>query len=199
MYNNKTNSTRKESYKYNKPFNNKKRQNASHYQHNKYNKYKSRHTNSDSFSQNLYEYDSNTFYKKDSKKIKKLKKKDLIEVNEQYLINEEDQEIKENSSSHENSTNDYQTQEKTLEKSDKINFSCSYNNLDEEQEQDLTSSESSTIIFPNRNSLTKTNSQFLVEDKENIDSNIILNGPHYPNSNLNKAKNSPKYCITFKF
>ena len=172
MYNNKTNSTRKESYKYNKPFNNKKRQNASHYQHNKYNKYKSRHTNSDSFSQNLYEYDSNTFYKKDSKKIKKLKKKDLIEVNEQYLINEEDQEIKENSSSHENSTNDYQTQEKTLEKSDKINFSCSYNNLDEEQEQDLTSSESSTIIFPNRNSLTKTNSQFLVEDKENISSII---------------------------
>ena len=75
MYNNKTNSTRKESYKYNKPFNNKKRQNASHYQHNKYNKYKSRHTNSDSFSQNLYEYDSNTFYKKDSKKIKKLKKR----------------------------------------------------------------------------------------------------------------------------
>ena len=39
MYNNKTNSTRKESYKYNKPFNNKKRQNASHCQHNKYNKY----------------------------------------------------------------------------------------------------------------------------------------------------------------
>ena len=71
MYNNKTNSTRKESYKYNKPFNNKKRQNASHYQHNKYNKYKSRHSNS----QNLYEYDSNTFYKKDSKKIKKLKKR----------------------------------------------------------------------------------------------------------------------------
>ena len=188
MYNNKTNSTRKESYKYNKPFNNKKRQNASHYQHNKYNKYKSRHTNSDSFSQNLYEYDSNTFYKKDSKKIKKLKKKDLIEVNEQYLINEEDQEIKENSSSHENSTNDYQTQEKTLEKSDKINCSCSYNNLDEEQEQDLISSESSTIIFPNRNSLTKTNSQFLVEDKENIDSNILSFGPHCPNLNA-KIKN----------
>ena len=50
MYNNKTNSTRKESYKYNKPFNNKKRQNASHYQYNKYNKYKSRYSNSDSFS-----------------------------------------------------------------------------------------------------------------------------------------------------
>ena len=187
MYNNKTNSTRKESYKYNKPFNNKKRQNASHYQHNKYNKYKSRYSNSDSFSKNSYEYDSNLFYKKDSKKIKKLKKKDLIEVNEQYPVNEEEQEIKENSSSHENSTNDYQTQEKTLEKSDKINCSCSYNNLDEEQEQDLNSSESSTIIFPNRNSLSKTNSQIHTEDKENIDSNIMSCGQNY--QNLNKIKN----------
>ena len=188
MYNIKTNSSRKESYKYNKPFNNKKRQNGSHYQHNKYNKYKSRHTNSDTFCQNLYEYDSSTFYKKDSKKIKKLKKKDLIEVNEQYQINAEDQEIKENSSSHENSTNDYQTQEKTLEKSDKINTNCSYNNFDEEQDQDLNSSENNTIIFPNRNSLGRTNSQVFSEDKENIDSNIITNSPHI--SNLNKPKNN---------
>ena len=188
MYNIKTNSSRKESYKYNKPFNNKKRQNGSHYQHNKYNKYKSRHTNSDTFCQNLYEYDSSTFYKKDSKKIKKLKKKDLIEVNEQYQINAEEQEIKENSSSHENSTNDYQTQEKTLEKSDKINTNCSYNNFDEEQDQDLNSSENNTIIFPNRNSLGRTNSQVFSEDKENIDSNIITNSPHI--SNLNKPKNN---------
>ena len=194
MYNIKTNSSRKESYKYNKPFNNKKRQNGSHYQHNKYNKYKSRHTNSDTFCQNLYEYDSSTFYKKDSKKIKKLKKKDLIEVNEQYQINAEDQEIKENSSSHENSTNDYQTQEKTLEKSDKINTNCSYNNFDEEQDQDLNSSENNTIIFPNRNSLGRTNSQVFSEDKENIDSNIITNSPHI--SNLNKPKNNnPKENI----
>lgn len=188
MYNIKTNSSRKESYKYNKPFNNKKRQNGSHYQHNKYNKYKSRHTNSDTFCQNLYEYDSSTFYKKDSKKIKKLKKKDLIEVNEQYKINAEEQEIKENSSSHENSTNDYQTQEKTLEKSDKINTNCSYNNFDEEQDQDLNSSENNTIIFPNRNSLGRTNSQVFSEDKENFDSNIITNSPHI--SNLNKPKNN---------
>ena len=188
MYNIKTNSSRKESYKYNKPFNSKKRQNGSHYQHNKYNKYKSRHTNSDTFCQNLYEYDSSTFYKKDSKKIKKLKKKDLIEVNEQYQINAKDQEIKENSSSHENSTNDYQTQEKTLEKSDKINTNCSYNNFDEEQDQDLNSSENNTIIFPNRNSLGRTNSQVFSEDKENIDSNIITNSLHI--SNLNKPKNN---------
>ena len=69
MYNIKTNSSRKESYKYNKQFNSKKRQNGSHYQHNKYNKYKPRHNNSDTFSQNPYEYDSNSFFKKDSKKI----------------------------------------------------------------------------------------------------------------------------------
>ena len=89
MYNIKTNSGRKENYKYNKPSNNKKRQNGSHYQHNKYNKYKSRYNNNDAFGQNLYEYDSNTFYKKDSKKIKKIKKKDLIEVNDS-LINPEE-------------------------------------------------------------------------------------------------------------
>lgn len=188
MYNIKTNSSRKETYKYNKPFNNKKRQNGSHYQHNKYNKYKSRYSNSDVFSQNLYEYDSNTFYKKDSKKIKKLKKKDLIEVNEPFQLNAEEQEIKENSSSHENSTYDYQTQEKTMEKSDKINYSCSYNNFDEEQEQeqDLNSSENNTIIFPTRNSLGRTNSQIFSDDKENLDSNIMTNGSY---SNLNRANN----------
>ena len=188
MYNIKTNSSRKETYKYNKPFNNKKKKNGSHYQHNKYNKYKLRHTNSDTFSQNLYEYDSNTFYKKDSKKIKKLKKKDLIEVNEQYQINAEEQEIKENSSSHENSTNDYQTQEKTLEKSDKINCDCSYNNFEAEQDPALNASENNTIIFPNRNSLGRTNSQIFSEDKENIDTNIITNSTHF--SNLNKPKNN---------
>lgn len=188
MYNIKTNSSRKETYKYNKPYNTKKRQNGSHYQHNKYNKYKSRHSNSDTFSQNLYDFDSNSFYKKDSKKIKKIKKKDLIEVNEQYQINEEEQEIKENSSSHENSTNDYQTQEKIIEKPDKINSIYSYNNFDEEQEQDLNSSENNTIIFPNRNSLGRTNSQIFSEDKENIDSNIITNSPQFPN--LNKSKNN---------
>ena len=186
MYNIKTNSSRKESYKYNKQFNSKKRQNGSHYQHNKYNKYKPRHNNSDTFSQNPYEYDSNSFFKKDSNKIKKLKKKDLIEVNEPYPINAEEQEIKENSSSHENSTVDYQTQEKTNEKTDKINYSCSYNNLDEEQ--DLNSSENNTIIFPNRNSLGRTNSQIFSDDKENFDSNIINNIPHF--SNLNKPKNN---------
>ena len=188
MYNIKTNSSRKETYKYNKPYNNKKRQNGSHYQYNKYNKYKSRHSNSDTFSKNLYEYDSNSFYKKDSKKIKKIKKKDLIEVNEQYQINEEEQEIKENSSSHENSTNDYQTQERTVEKSDKINSNYSYNNFDEEQEQDLNSSENNTIIFPNRNSLGRTNSQVFSDDKENIDSNINPNSPNL--SNINKSKNN---------
>ena len=183
MYNSKTNSSRKECYKYNKQFGCKKRQNGSHYQHNKYNKYKQRHNNSDSFNQNKYEFDSNTFYKKDSKKIKKNKKKDLIEVNDQYLLNTEEQEIKENSSSHENSTNDYQAQEKILEKSDKINFSNSYNNLDEDQ--DLNSSENNTIIFPNRNSFGRTNSQIFSDDKENIDSNIINN----KNKNNNQKEN----------
>ena len=75
-----------------------------------------------------------------------------------------------------------------MEKSDKINTNCSYNNFDEEQDQDLNSSENNTIIFPNRNSLGRTNSQVFSEDKENIDSNIITNSPHI--SNLNKPKNN---------
>ena len=70
MYNIKTNSSRKESYKYNKQFNSKKRQNGSHYQHNKYNKYKPRHNNSDTFSQNPYEYDSNSFFNRTPIKLK---------------------------------------------------------------------------------------------------------------------------------
>ena len=181
MYNIKTNSGRKENYKYNKPSNNKKRQNGSHYQHNKYNKYKSRYNNNDAFGQNLYEYDSNTFYKKDSKKIKKIKKKDLIEVDEAYLPNPpnpEDPEFQENSSSHENSTYDYQNFEKTMEKSDKINCNMSYN------------SENNTIIFPNRNSLGRTNSQIFSDDKENVDNNIIINSPNF--SNLSKTKSTSK-------
>ena len=194
MYNIKTNSGRKENYKYNKPSNNKKRQNGSHYQHNKYNKYRSKYNNSDTFSQNLYEYDTNTFYKKDSKKIKKIKKKDLIEVNDSYLLNIEDSEIKENSSSHENSTYDYQPFEKTMEKSDKINCNTSDNNYDDDKsltnEQDLNSSENNTIIFPNRNSLGRTNSQIFSDDKENIDTNIIINSPK--NTNLSKTKSISK-------
>ena len=197
MYNIKTNSGRKENYKYNKPSNNKKRQNGSHYQHNKYNKYKSRYNNNDAFGQNLYEYDSNTFYKKDSKKIKKIKKKDLIEVDEAYLPNPpnpEDPEFQENSSSHENSTYDYQNFEKTMEKSDKINCNMSYNNLDDDKsltnEQDLNSSENNTIIFPNRNSLGRTNSQIFSDDKENVDNNIIINSPNF--SNLSKTKSTSK-------
>ena len=197
MYNIKTNSGRKENYKYNKPSNNKKRQNGSHYQHNKYNKYKSRYNNNDAFGQNLYEYDSNTFYKKDSKKIKKIKKKDLIEVDEAYLPNPpnpEDPEFQENSSSHENSTYDYQNFEKTMEKSDKINCNMSYNNFDDDKsltnEQDLNSSENNTIIFPNRNSLGRTNSQIFSDDKENVDNNIIINSPNF--SNLSKTKSTSK-------
>ena len=194
MYNIKTNSGRKENYKYNKPSNTKKRQNGSHYQHNKYNKYRSKYNNSDTFSQNLYEYDTNTFYKKDSKKIKKIKKKDLIEVNDSYLLNIEDSEIKENSSSHENSTYDYQPFEKTMEKSDKINCNISDNNYDDDKsltnEHDLNSSENNTIIFPNRNSLGRTNSQIFSDDKENIDTNIIINSPK--NTNLSKTKSISK-------
>ena len=194
MYNIKTNSGRKENYKYNKPSNNKKRQNGSHYQHNKYNKYRSKYNKSDTFSQNLYEYDSNTFYKKDSKKIKKIKKKDLIEVNDSYPLNIEESEIKENSSSHENSTYDFQNFDKTMEKSDKINCNISDNNYDDDKsltnEQDLNSSENNTIIFPNRNSLGRTNSQIFSDDKENVDNNIIMNSPQYPN--ISKTKNSSK-------
>ena len=194
MYNIKTNVGRKENYKYNKPSNTKKRQNGSHYQHNKYNKYRSKYNNSDTFSQNLYEYDTNTFYKKDSKKIKKIKKKDLIEVNDSYLLNIEDSEIKENSSSHENSTYDYQPFEKTMEKSDKINCNTSDNNYDDDKsltnEQDLNSSENNTIIFPIRNSLGRTNSQIFSDDKENIDTNIIINSPK--NTNLSKTKSISK-------
>ena len=191
MYNIKTNSGRKENYKYNKPSNIKKRQNGSHYQHNKYNKYRSKYNNSDTFSQNLYEYDSNTFYKKDSKKIKKIKKKDLIEVNDSYPLNIEESEIKENSSSLENSTYDYQPFEKTMEKSDKINFNISENNYDDDKsltnEQDLNSSENNTIIFPNRNSLGRTNSQIFSDDKENVDNNIIMNSPQYSNTSKTKS------------
>ena len=194
MYNIKTNSSRKENYKYNKQTNIKKRQNGSHYHPNKYNKYKPRFNNSESFHQNIYEYDSTSFYKKDSKKIKKLKKKDLIEVDESFPINVEDQEIKENSSSHENSTLDIQPFEKTMEKSDKINFNISYNNFDDDKsltnEQDLNSSENNTIIYPNRNSLGRTNSQIFSDDKENFDSNIMNNNPPYSNLNLNKAKSN---------
>ena len=191
MYNIKTNSGRKENYKYNKPSNNKKRQNGSHYQHNKYNKYRSKYNNSDTFSQNLYEYDSNIFYKKDSKKIKKIKKKDLIEVNDSYPLNIEESEIKENSSSHENSTYDYQPYEKTMEKSDKINFNISEINYDDDKsltnEQDLNSSENNTIIFPNRNSLGRTNSQIFSDDKENVDNNILINSPQYSNTSKTKS------------
>ena len=201
MYNIKTNSGRKENHKYNKPNLNKKRQNGSHYQYNKYNKYRPKYNNPDPFSKNSYEYDGNTLYKKDSKKIKKIKKKDLIEVDENYQLNAEDQEIKENSSSHENSTYDYQTQEKTVEKYDKINYNFSYNNFDDDKsltnEQDLNSSENNTIIFPNRNSLGRTNSQYFSDDKENIDSNIITNSPNFLNlnnitNNNNCKENSSK-------
>ena len=178
MYNIKVNSSRKENYKYNKQPNSKKRQTGSHYHPNKYNKYKPRHNNSESFHQNIYEYDSTSFYKKDSKKIKKIKKKDLIEVNESFPYNIEDPELKENSSSHENSTLDNQPLEKTMEKSDKLNFN-SYNNFDDDKsltnEQDLNSSENNTIIYPNRNSLGRTNSQIFSDDKENMDNNMIVN------------------------
>ena len=48
------------------------------------------------------------------------------------------------------------------------------NNFDDDKsltnEQDLNSSENNTIIFPNRNSLGRTNSQYFSDDKENIDS-----------------------------
>ena len=194
MYNIKVNSSRKENYKYNKQPNSKKRQTGSHYHPNKYNKYKPRHNNSESFHQNIYEYDSTSFYKKDSKKIKKIKKKDLIEVNESFPYNIEDPELKENSSSHENSTLDNQPLEKTMEKSDKLNFN-SYNNFDDDKsltnEQDLNSSENNTIIYPNRNSLGRTNSQIFSDDKENMDNNMIVNNSQsYSNLNLNKAKSN---------
>ena len=194
MYNNKTNCARKEIHKFNKPCNNKKKQNGAHFQYNKYSKYKQRYSNSSTFSQNSYEYDSNIFYKRDSKKIKKIKKKDLIEVNESYAYNYEDIEIKENSSSHENSTNDYQTQEKTsYDNYEETNSNFSNNIIDEDKsltnEQDLNSSENNTIIFPNRNSLGKFNNnhhQIFSKDKENYDPNIIMNSmnsSHYSNSN----------------
>jgi len=194
MYNIKVNSSRKENYKYNKQPNSKKRQTGSHYHPNKYNKYKPRHNNSESFHQNLYEYESTSFYKKDSKKIKKIKKKDLIEVNESFPYNMEESELKENSSSHENSTLDNQPLEKTMEKSDKLNFN-SYNNFDDDKsltnEQDLNSSENNTIIYPNRNSLGRTNSQIFSDDKENMDTNVIMNNnPPNLNLNLNKAKSN---------
>ena len=194
MYNIKVNSSRKENYKYNKQPNSKKRQTGSHYHPNKYNKYKPRHNNSESFHQNLYEYESTSFYKKDSKKIKKIKKKDLIEVNESFPYNIEESELKENSSSHENSTLDNQPLEKTMEKSDKLNFN-SYNNFDDDKsltnEQDLNSSENNTIIYPNRNSLGRTNSQIFSDDKENMDNNVIMNNnPPNLNLNLNKAKSN---------
>ena len=194
MYNNKTNCTRKEIHKFNKPNNNKKKQNGAHFQYNKYGKYRQRYSNSNTFSQSSYEYDSNLFYKKDSKKIKKIKKKDLIEVNESYAYNYEDIEIKENSSSHENSTNDYQTQEKTsYDNYERNNSNFSNNIMDEDKsltnEQDLNSSENNTIIFPNRNSLGKfnnNNAHIFSEDKENYDPNMIMNSmntSHYSNSN----------------
>ena len=192
MYNNKINCSRKETYKFNKPCNNKKKQNGPHFQYNKYNKYKQRYSNSSTFSQNSYDYDSSIFYKKDSKKIKKNKKKDLIEVIEPYPLNYEDQEIKENSSSCENSTNDNQTQEKTYETYERNNSNFSYNMIDEDKsltnEQDLNSSENNTIIFPNRNSIGKTNisSQIFSEDKENYDPNMNIN-PSSPYSNSNNS------------
>jgi hypothetical protein len=118
-------------------------------------------------------------------------------VDEAYLPNPpnpEDPEFQENSSSYENSTYDYQNFEKTMEKSDKINCNISYNNFDDDKsltnEQDLNSSENNTIIFPNRNSLGRTNSQIFSDDKENVDNNIIINSPNF--SNLSKTKCTSK-------
>ena len=55
-------------------------------------------------------------------------------------------------------------------------------------EQDLNSSENNTIIFPNRNSIGKTNisSQIFSEDKENYDPNMNIN-PSSPYSNSNNS------------
>ena len=186
MFNIKKNSCRKEGYKFKKSGYLKKKQNTTHFQYNKYNKYKQRYNYSNKFSNYSYDnnYQNNSFFEKDSQTFKQNSKKDLIEVNDSKYEDEN----KEKSSSYENSiTNDYLYQEKTNEETAEKN-NDSFNNIQEDKsltiEQDLNSSENNTIILPNQNSFCKTNSQICSDDKENIDPNI-----NYNNYNRSKYAN----------
>ena len=191
MFNIKKNSCRKEVYKYKKSGYLKKKQNTTHFQYNKYNKYKQRYNYSNKFSNYSYDnnYQNNSFFEKDSQTFNTNSKKDLIEVND----SKNEDESKEKSSSYENSiTNDYLYQEKTNEETAEKN-NDSFNNIQEDKsltiEQDFNSSENNTIILPNQNSFCKTNSQICSDDKENIDPNINYN-------NYNNYKNAKYSNVT---
>ena len=190
MNNIKKNSSRKEGYKSNKSGYLKKKQNTTYFQHNKYNKYKSRYNHPNKFSHYSYEYnyDNNSFYERESEKNIKNKKKDLIEVNDIEYINIT--ENKENVSlyTNKNSIKGKTLQEKTNEKTNsKIN--TSFNNIEEDKsssfDQELNSSESNTIILPNSTHHCSTNSQIYSDDKENVDPNNI----NYNNANFQNVKN----------
>ena len=175
MYNIKKNSSRKDCCKYSKTSHFKKKQNTTYFQRNKYNKYKSRYNHSNKFSNNSYEYEyeNNSFFEKDSEKVHKNNKNELVEINENKYVYED--ENKENSSLYENSTiHEFQTQERTNEKSTEKNI----NEEGGASEQDLNDSDNNTIILPNTSSYCKTNSQICSDDKENIEPNI-----NYNNSN----------------
>ena len=70
MYNIKKNSCAKECYRFNKRSFINKKQNTTYFQHNKYNKYKSKYNYSNTSLYNSYEfkYENNKFLEKDSEK-----------------------------------------------------------------------------------------------------------------------------------
>ena len=195
MNNIKKNSARKECYKSSKSGFIKKKQNTTYFQHNKYNKYKSRYNYPNKFSHYSYEYEyqNNTFFEKEEINIKN-KKKNLIEVNdEDYLYKIENKEnISIFGNNYTTNTNVKISQEKTNEKSNRKN--SSFNIVEEDRsssfDQELNSSESNTIIMPNSTNHCSTNSQLYSEDKENIDSNLNYNNANSSNNiNENNSNN----------
>ena len=187
MYNIKKNSGKKECYKSNKSGYLKKKQNTTYFQHNKYNKYRSRYNYSNKFSYNSYEYESNLYYESEDK-MKKRIKKNLKDVDEE--IYNYGYENKENLSIGTNE-NEKQYEEKTNEKSNK-RIEDSFNILEDDKsstiEQDLNSSENNTIILPRTASFCNTSSQVCSDDKENVDPNIN-NNTNYKNNINEKYSN----------
>jgi hypothetical protein len=187
MYNIKKNSGRKEGYKPNKSGYLKKKQNTTYFQHNKYNKYRSKYNYSNKFSYNSYEYEYETsIYYENNEKMKKNIQVNLKEVNQENFLY--DYENKENLSIVANES-EKQYEVKTNEKSNK-RIDDSFNILEDDKsstiEQDLNSSENNTIILPRTASFCNTSSQICSDDKENFDPNInnnYQNIKNYKNSN----------------
>ena len=195
MNNIKKNSIRKEGYKSSKISYIKKKQNLSYFQHNKYNKYKSRYNHPNKFSHYSYEYEyqNNSYFENESQYNLKSQKKDLIEVNDEDFIYKN--ENKENISIYGNisTSNEKIFKEKTNEKSKRKNTD-SINIIEEDKsvsiDQELNSSESNTIILPNSTNNCSTNSQIYSDDKENAESNNInFNNITCPNVKNGKKSN----------